>query len=44
MNIQDEKEFDNKLYIIRKRIEKQIRKKNISDFYICSSLMSVYCV
>ena len=26
----------NKLYIIRKRIEKEIRNQNISDFYICS--------
>ena len=34
--IQDKKEFDNKLYIIRKRIEKEIRRQNISDFYICS--------
>ena len=34
--IKDEKQFDNKLYIIRKRIEKEIRNQNISDFYICS--------
>ena len=32
----DEKDFDNLLFIIRKRIEKKIRKKNISNFYICS--------
>ena len=32
----DEKEFDNLLYIIRRRIEKEIRKNNISNFYICS--------
>ncbi len=31
-----ETQFDNKLYLIRKRIEKQIRNQNISDFYICS--------
>ncbi len=29
-------EFDNQLYIIRKRIEKEIRNQNISNFYICS--------
>ena len=34
--IEDEKEFDNLLYIIRRRIEKQIRKSNINNFYICS--------
>ena len=34
--IQDEKVFDNLLYIIRRRIEKEIRKSNISNFYICS--------
>ena len=34
--IENEKEFENLLFIIRKRIEKQIRKKNINDFYICS--------
>ena len=34
--LEDEKQFDNKLYIIRKRIEKEIRNQNISDFYICS--------
>ena len=33
--IQDEKVFDNLLYIIRRRIEKEIRKSNISNFYIC---------
>ena len=33
---EDEKEFDNLLFIIRKRIEKQIRANNINDFYICS--------
>ncbi len=33
---EDEKEFDNLLYIIRRRIEKQIRKSNINNFYICS--------
>jgi len=32
----DKLEFDNKLYLIRKRIEKKIRKENISDFYVCS--------
>ena len=32
----DEKNFDNLLYIIRKRIEKEIRKNNINNFYICS--------
>ncbi len=32
----DEIEFDNKLYLIRKRIEKKIRNENISNFYICS--------
>ena len=34
--IQDEKVFDNLLYIIRRRIEKEIRKSNINNFYICS--------
>ena len=34
--IQEEKVFDNLLYIIRRRIEKEIRKSNISNFYICS--------
>ena len=34
--IQDEKEFDNLLFIIRKRVEKQIRENNINNFYICS--------
>jgi len=33
---EDEKTFETKLYIIRKRIENQIRKENINDFYICS--------
>ena len=33
---QDEVAFDLKLYLIRKRIEKHIREKNINDFYICS--------
>ena len=33
---EDETEFDNLLFIIRNRIEKQIRKNNINDFYICS--------
>ncbi len=28
--------FDNKLYLIRKRIEKKINQENINDFYICS--------
>ncbi len=28
--------LDNQLYIIRKRIEKEIRNQNISNFYICS--------
>ena len=35
-NYKDEIEFDNQLYIIRKRIEKKIRNQNISNFYICS--------
>ena len=34
--IEDEKEFENLLFIIRKKIEKQIRKNNINEFYICS--------
>ena len=34
--IESEKELENLLFIIRKRIEKQIRKNNINDFYICS--------
>ena len=29
-------DFDNKLYLIRKRIEKKINQHNINDFYICS--------
>ena len=33
---EDEIEIDNRLYIIRKRIEKEIRTQNISNFYICS--------
>ncbi len=33
---EDEKNFETKLFIIRKRIENQIRKENINDFYICS--------
>ncbi len=28
--------FENDLYIIRKKIEKEIRNQNISNFYICS--------
>ena len=32
----NEVEFDNKLFIIRKRIEKEIRNQNITNFYICS--------
>ena len=28
--------FDDKLYVIRKRIEKKIKQENINDFYICS--------
>jgi len=32
----NEVEFDNKLFIIRKRIEKEIRNQNIANFYICS--------
>ena len=32
----NENDFDLKLYIIRKRIEKIIRNENINDFYICS--------
>ena len=34
--IESEKKLENLLFIIRKRIEKQIRKNNINDFYICS--------
>ncbi len=33
---QDKNIFDTKLYIIRKRIEKIIKRENIKDFYICS--------
>ena len=29
-------DFDNQLYVIRKRIEKKINKENINNFYICS--------
>jgi len=29
-------EFDKQLFIIRKKIEKEIKKQNINDFYICS--------
>ena len=32
----NEKEFERILYIVRRRIENQIRKENINDFYICS--------
>ena len=32
----NEIEFDNYLYVIRNRIEKEIRNQNISNFYICS--------
>ncbi|MBI05055.1 MAG: glutamate synthase large subunit [Pelagibacteraceae bacterium] len=32
----NEIEFDTKLFIIRKRIEKKIKKQNINNFYICS--------
>ena len=32
----NEVEFDNKLFIIRKRIEKEIRNQNITNFYVCS--------
>jgi len=32
----NELEFDDKLYLVRKRIEKKIRAENINDFYICS--------
>ena len=32
----DEQEFENKLYLIRKRIENRINNENISDCYICS--------
>jgi glutamate synthase (NADPH/NADH) large chain len=32
----DEAELDNKLYLIRKLIEKKINLENINDFYICS--------
>ena len=31
-----ELELDDKLYLIRKRIEKKIKQENINDFYICS--------
>ncbi|MBO6469172.1 MAG: glutamate synthase large subunit, partial [Pelagibacteraceae bacterium] len=33
---EDKSVFDTKLYVIRKRIEKIVRKENINDFYICS--------
>jgi glutamate synthase (NADPH/NADH) large chain len=33
---EDKNVFDTKLYVIRKRIEKLVRKENINDFYICS--------
>ena len=33
---EDKSVFDTKLYVIRKRIEKLVRKENINDFYICS--------
>ena len=33
---EDKSNFDLKLYIIRKRIEKIIQRENINDFYICS--------
>ena len=29
-------EIDNKLYLIRKRIEKKIKQENINEFYVCS--------
>ena len=32
----DNLKFDDKLYLIRKRIEKKIKNENINDFYICS--------
>ena len=32
----NEVEFDNKLFIIRKRIEKEIRNQNITNLYVCS--------
>ena len=32
----NELELDDKLYLIRKRIEKKINQENINDFYICS--------
>ena len=32
----DHLKFDDKLYLIRKRIEKKIKQENINDFYICS--------
>ena len=31
-----EEELNNKLYLIRKRIEQLVKKENINDFYICS--------
>ncbi len=34
--ISSELEFDDKLYVIRKRIEKKITQENISGFYVCS--------
>ena len=33
---ENELELDDKLYLIRKRIEKKISQENINDFYICS--------
>ena len=35
-NYSDKLTLDNKLYLIRKRIEKKINEENINDFYICS--------
>ena len=32
----NELELDDKLYLVRKRIEKKINENNINDFYICS--------
>ena len=32
----NELELDDKLYLVRKRIEKKINENNISDFYVCS--------
>ncbi len=31
-----EEEFERRLYIIRRRIEKRVLRENITDFYICS--------